>query len=387
MNRNLTLVAVSLFFWGIGEGFFLIFQPLYLQELGASPVLIGTILGAMGIAMAVLQIPAGYLTDRIGSRPVMWASWILGSSAAWVMALSGSLPSFTIGLFLYGMTSFVIAPMNTYITSARGSLTVGRALTLISAIYNFGAILGPIAGGYIGKHFGLKNTFVIGAVVFIVSTAIIFQVKPVAEKDHHQEEQHNRSLWKNQRFLSLVGLIFFTMFALYLPQPLTPNYLQNIHQVDTQWIGILAAIGNLGNALVTLILGNLNPIRGFLAGQLLVGVFAFAMWKGGSPAWFGIGYFCLGGYRLCRSMALANTRPLVRAAEVGLAFGMIETANAASIILAPVLAGLLYRQSPSSIYSVTMICIAIMILANLFLLPRLRKADQPAASETAKLPA
>jgi len=375
LNRNLILVGISLFFWGIGEGFFLIFQPLYLQELGASPVLIGTILGAMGIAMAVLQIPAGYLTDKVGPRPVMWASWVLGSSAAWVMALSSGLSMFIIGLFLYGMTSFVVAPMNAYISSVRGTWSVGRALTFISAIYNFGAVLGPIAGGYIGEKFGLKNTFIIGAVVFILSTAVIFFVKAAKEVPHTHEVKTNGRLWHNRRFLVLVGLMFFTMLALYLPQPLTPNYLQNVHRVDTQWIGILAAIGNLGNALVTLFLGSMNPVRGFLAGQLLVGIFSFTMWRGTNAAWFGIGYFCLGGYRLCRSMALANTRPLVRATEVGLAFGMIETANAAAIILAPVLAGFLYNQSPPSIYAVALLCIAAVMLINILVLPRLRQPD------------
>ncbi len=198
---------------------------------------------------------------------------------------------------------------------------------------------------------------------------------PMSAKHNPVPPDEIQRIKLDRRFLVLVGLMFFTMFALYLPQPLTPNYLQNVHRVDTQWIGILAAIGNLGNALVTLILGSMNPVRGFLAGQLLVGIFSFTMWRGTNAAWFGIGYFCLGGYRLCRSMALANTRPLVRATEVGLAFGMIETANAAAIILAPVLAGFLYNQSPPSIYAIALLCIAAVMLINILVLPRLRQPD------------
>ena len=117
MNRNLLLVAISLFAWGMGEGLFIYFQPLYLQEWGADPVMIGTIFGAMGISMAVFQIPAGYLSDRFGSRSLMWASWLLGTSAAWTMALARTLPMFVVGLILYGLTSFVMAPMNSYITN------------------------------------------------------------------------------------------------------------------------------------------------------------------------------------------------------------------------------------------------------------------------------
>ena len=36
MSRDLVLLFVSLFTWGIGEGLFIYFQPIYLQELGAS---------------------------------------------------------------------------------------------------------------------------------------------------------------------------------------------------------------------------------------------------------------------------------------------------------------------------------------------------------------
>ena len=147
MNRNLALVSVSLLTWGAGEGLFLYFQTLYLQEWGADPLMIGSILGGMGVAMAVMQIPAGYLADRVGSRPVMWGSWLLGTAAAWLMALANSLPLFIAGMLTYGLTSFVLAPMNSYVTAVRGRWSPGRALTLVSAAYNLGAVIGPTIGG------------------------------------------------------------------------------------------------------------------------------------------------------------------------------------------------------------------------------------------------
>ena len=67
MNRNLKLVSISLFFWGVGEGLFLFFQPIYLLNLGADPIAIGAILGGMGFMTTISQIPTGYLSDRFGS--------------------------------------------------------------------------------------------------------------------------------------------------------------------------------------------------------------------------------------------------------------------------------------------------------------------------------
>ena len=51
MINDFTLLIFSLITWGVGESAFMYFQPLYLQELGASPLVIGGILGSMGLAM------------------------------------------------------------------------------------------------------------------------------------------------------------------------------------------------------------------------------------------------------------------------------------------------------------------------------------------------
>ncbi|HWS23872.1 MAG TPA: MFS transporter, partial [Anaerolineales bacterium] len=88
MNPAILLLSISLATWGIGEGLFLIFQPFYLTELGADPIKIGFILGAAGIAMTITHTPAGYLSDRIGSRPMLIASWVSGLVATAIMAFS-----------------------------------------------------------------------------------------------------------------------------------------------------------------------------------------------------------------------------------------------------------------------------------------------------------
>ena len=382
MTRDLLLMAISLFTWGVGEGMFLIFQSIYLQKWGADPLEIGAILGAMGIAMAVVQAPAGYLADRIGSRPVMWASWVLGTIAAVLMALANSLPMFVVGLLTYGLTSFVVAPMNSYITSVRGQWSVQRALTVVMAMFNLGAVAGPIIGGFIGEAIGLQNVYRISSAIFVVSTLIVLMVRqPPAEKPGEIHAQQP-NLVRNPRFLALLGLIVLTMFALYLPQPLTPNFLQNEQGFSLQTIGHLGAMGSLGNALIMLGLGHLSAPAGFLTGQALVGLFALLMWRGESLFPFFVGFFLLGGYRLTRSMALAFARSLVKINEVGFAFGLVETGNAVAVILAPPVAGLLYQHNPQLVYVLSLVLVGLMLLMNLFLLPRKRSSMELPDSES-----
>ncbi len=376
MNRNLALVAVSLFTWGAGEGLFIYFQTLYLQEWGADPLMIGSILGSMGVAMAVMQIPAGYLADRVGSRPIMWASWLLGTAAAWLMALANSLPLFIAGMLTYGLTSFVLAPMNSYITAVRGRWSPGRALTLVSAAYNLGAVIGPTIGGMIANQHNLKTVYQVAAVILVFSTLIIlFAQKPPIEV--HPENEVRSNVFRNSRFLILVVLTLITMFALYLPQPLSPNFLQNERSLDMQQIGLVGTIGSLGNVVIMFMLGHISAPLAFLIGQPLVALFALFLWKGSGLPWFALGYFFMAGYRLCRSMVLALARTFIHPAETGLAFGMLETANAVAVILAPMLAGVLFQRSPVSVYTVALGLIGLVFAINLGVLPGLIRQPKP----------
>jgi MFS family permease len=362
--RDLIVVSLALFTWGIGEGLFFYFQPLYLQEWGANPVEIGAILSMVGIAMAVSQIPAGYLSDRIGALPVMQSAWVLGFLAAVLMALAGSLQVFIVGLLLYSTTTFVSAPMNSYIANMRGKWRVERAVTTTGAAFHLGMVIGPLLGGWVGQQIGLQMIYRFAAAIFLFSTLIIFLARRAVFEEQVELPGPQHSLIANPRFLGLLAVIFFTMFALYLPQPLTPLYLKEQQAFSVQDIGLLGAIGSMGNVVILLALGRLSAPLGMLAGQAMVGLFALVLWLGTNPLLLFAGYFFAGGYRLFRSMALAYTRSTVRASETGLAFGLVETGSAISVILAPLAAGFLYQRDPQSIYIAGLAATGAMLLLN-----------------------
>jgi MFS family permease len=136
VNPNLVFIGLALFTWGIGEGMFMYFQSIHLENLGADPVAIGSILGAMGLVMMLAHIPAGHLSDRIGRRPLLIAAWLFGVTATVMMAAASSLPLFVAGLLLYGFTAFVSSPLSSYVTAARGEWSISRALTLTSSTFN-----------------------------------------------------------------------------------------------------------------------------------------------------------------------------------------------------------------------------------------------------------
>lgn len=369
MSPALILLSAALFTWGVGEGAFIYFQPLYLQELGANPLLIGSILGGAGLAMTVTHVPAGYLADKIGRRPMLRAAWVFGLASAWLMAAARSLPLFVAGVLLYGLTSFVIAPLNSYVTAARGNWPVGRALTTVSAMYNFGAVIGPFAGGLLAERFGLRVVYFVAAGIFIISTMIVFFL-PAQPRDEHKVGSPPPNLLVNGRYLGFLGLVFFVMFAMFLPQPLTPNFLQNERGLSVALIGTLGSLVGLGNALLSLTLGRLDARLGFAAGQFLVGMFSLFIWRGEGMLFYGLAYFLLGGYRAARPLATAQVRTLVHKSQMGLAYGMAETVNSLPGVLAPPLAGYLYTLEPALIYPISLGLIAAALVLTLAFAPR-----------------
>ena len=368
MSRDLLIFALTLFTWGIGESMFFIFQPLYLQQLGASPLQIGTILGAMGIALAAAHIPAGYLADRLGRRPLIWTAWLLGTIAAWVMALAPSLPLFITGMLLYNLTAFVSSPMNSYITAARGNLSLPRVLTFISASYNAGAIIGPWLGGQIADRYSLNTIYFISASLFIVSCLFILFLRP-QPVDPPQHKDEPRQAFFTPRLAVYLGVTFLAMFAMYLPQVLAPNYLQNERGLDYGQIGQLGSISGAGIVLLNLALGSLTARIGFLVAQVAMLAYALLLWKGGQFGFYALAYALVGGFRVARSLAIAQVRNLAHQSRMGLVYGINETVSSSTVILAPPLAGWLYSHDPALIFLVSAILILISLLVSARFLP------------------
>jgi len=364
MYRDLVYIAVALFTWGIGEGMFLIFDPIYLTQLGAEPVKVGAILGSIGINMVVTQIPAGYLADRFGRRALLLAAWILGVISTGIMAGAVNLSWFVIGRLAYGLTAWVMTPLNSYITAARGKMSVGRAITLVSATYSAGSIVGPFFGGVVGDWIGLRATYGISAGIFLLSTVVIWQVRsqPI---DLPPVEGRNFTWLKNSRFSWYLVFVFLTMFSIYLPQPLTPNFLQEIRGYHLSEIGGLMSVGNFGVVILNLVFGQFAARTGFLLSQVSVALFALILWRGGNLFFYGLGYFFVSGYRVARSLATAQVRDFVASSRMGLAYGITETASLVATIFAPPLAGLLYSYMPSIIYPVSTVLIIFMLMVNI----------------------
>jgi MFS family permease len=362
MTRDVRIVCFSLFLWGLGEGLFIYFQPIYLNQLGADPIEIGGMLGMASLAFAISHIPAGALADTIGRKHVIVLAWYGGTLAGLIMFLATSLPVFVIGLAMYSFTGFVTAPLNSYVTAAKGSWTVTRALTTSFASLSIGSIIGPVLGGQLAELLGLKIIFALATGVFALSTILILFIRPQPVEVASDGSRY-QYLFRNKALAGFLLLVFIVLLGMYISWPLTPIYLQEVRSVSVGSLGLFGSINASGMVMLSLMLGRLNPRIGFLIAQLAVGFSVVLLWKGTGQVWLSIGYFLAAGFRTSRSLIAAHVENLVNRVELGLAYGLGETINGIVMFIAAPIAGVLYDRSQELpfIVSIGILLLAIII--------------------------
>ncbi|MFM8876693.1 MAG: MFS transporter, partial [Anaerolineae bacterium] len=260
-------------------------------------------------------------------------------------------------------------PLNSYVTAARGDLEVGRALSVISSMFSFGMALGPVTGGWIAENYGMNTSYLVAFVVFVFSnlSLIFIQSQPL---DVHDPSAPPQNLLKNTRFVNFLMIYAFVVFALYIAQPLTPNFLKGIRELTLTETGWIFSAGALGNSVMMLLLSRFQPRRGFIVAQFMVILFAVLIWQGAGLPIFMLGYFLLGGFRAARPMAMAQARELVHSSQMGISYGAMETVSSIIFIIAPPIAGFIFDRDPFMIYPLAIGLIIVSIFVSYFFAPR-----------------
>jgi predicted MFS family arabinose efflux permease len=287
----------------------------------------------------------------------------MGILTTGIIAAAKSLAFVAAGVILYSLTVFVIAPLNSYATAARGGFSVEQAMTTTTAGYYLGGIIGPLIGGFLADLYGLRSIYTFAFVLFVLSTLIILFIRPQPVEEKSQNPAGK--LIRNRSFILFLPFIFLVYLALFLPQPLAPNFLQNQRGITLQTIGGLGSISNLGIVLLNLAFGQISPQLGLVLGQLFVGTFAVLIWKSTRIPVIGAAYFLLGGFRAIRSLLIAQVQRLVSPSNLGLAYGISETVSNLAMAAAPPLAGALYASDPETIFKTAVILISITLLVTL----------------------
>jgi DHA1 family multidrug resistance protein-like MFS transporter len=184
--------------------------PTYSTRFGLSVFDAGMLVGAPALAMLVLSLPVGLLSDRVGARAVTIAASALLTVSALGQSLASSYWVLVGSWALFGITSAIIY------TAAPAWMAAAapphRRVVVLGGVATFaglGLAIGPAFSGLLAEHFGAGSPFLVVAVVaavvtlglFLQPTARAASVAPVRGSLH--------ALLRERHGASVLALMFF----------------------------------------------------------------------------------------------------------------------------------------------------------------------------------
>ena len=150
------------------------------QLVGFSPLWVGLAIGAYGLTQALLQIPMGVLSDKIGRKPVIVGGLLMFAIGSLVAANADSMFGVVAGRFLQGAGAIAGAIM-----ALAGDLTREeqrpKVMAIIGISIGFSFYLALLLGPLLVADYGLNGIFLATGVLAIFCIALVLFVVPSAK--------------------------------------------------------------------------------------------------------------------------------------------------------------------------------------------------------------
>lgn len=144
---------------------------------GATPLLIGVAIGAYGLTQAILQIPMGYLSDRVGRRPVIVGGLVLFVAGSVLAAVADDIATVILGRALQGGGAIAAAVMALAADLVRPQVRT-RAMAGIGVSVGAAFLLALIAGPLLAAGLGLSGVFWVTGAMALTAMLLLYLVVP-----------------------------------------------------------------------------------------------------------------------------------------------------------------------------------------------------------------
>jgi MFS family permease len=192
---------------------------LYAEELpgGHSHFLIGVALGAYGLTQAILQIPAGWLSDRYGRKPIIIAGLLLFAAGSFIAASADDIYWIIAGRVIQGAGAINAAVMALTADLTREEHRT-KAMAMIGMTIGVTFSLSMVLSPILYKHIGMSGIFELTGVLAFVSIAMVlwFIPNPRITRFHSDTEANTGKLKEVLRNADLLRMDFgvFTLHAI-----------------------------------------------------------------------------------------------------------------------------------------------------------------------------
>ncbi|MDP1558108.1 MAG: MFS transporter [Nitrosomonas sp.] len=202
----------------------------YAEDLpgGDNYTLIGIALGAYGLTQAILQIPFGWLSDRIGRKPVIYLGLILFAIGSFVAANAVDIYWVIFGRIIQGAGAISAAVMALAADLTREEHRT-KAMAVIGMTIGTTFALSLIVAPMLSQWIGVPGIFAMTGILALFAMVVVYKVipDPLISRFHSDTEASVgsfRNVLSNTQLLRLNYGIFAlhaTLMALWLVVPLS----------------------------------------------------------------------------------------------------------------------------------------------------------------------
>ncbi|WP_373962582.1 multidrug efflux MFS transporter [Kosakonia sacchari] len=309
---NLISVWFGCFFTGLAISQILPFLPLYVAQLGvtsheALSMWSGLTFSITFLVSAIVSPMWGSLADRKGRKLMLLRASLGMAIAILLQAFATNVWQLLILRGVMGLTSGYIPNAMALVASQVPRERSGWALSTLSTAQISGVIGGPLMGGVLADHVGLRMVFLITAILLIVSFLVtLFLIKegvrPTVKKGVRLS---GKAVFSTLPYPALVISLFITTMVIQLCNgsigPILALFIQSLspHTTNIAFLsGLIAAVPGVSALISAPRLGKLGDRIGtsriLMATMAVAVVLFFAMSFVTSPLQLGILRFMLG---------------------------------------------------------------------------------------------
>jgi len=292
ISRDFSILMLSLAVVSLGFGILSPIMPKFAeQNLSMDAAQLGTTYSLFALSFALGMIPAGYLADRVGRKPLIIAGTLAFSVTTYALVLISTPWQFAILRILEGLGAALVTP-------AAFALTIdlvpenkrGVAMGAEGTAQLLGGLGGPGLGGILAGQLGFYYPFYIAAGLAAVCAGVVFLIR---EPGTHLTDEKSSILamfgaWK-RNFLQNKALAAVTTrgFVMGVVQGLWNlglilYWYDRLKMSETN-VGIAISIEMLAMLLGTLPFGAMSDKHGrrpfiLIGGSLMVGGLLLNVW-------------------------------------------------------------------------------------------------------------
>ncbi len=336
---------------------------------GSTPLYIGLAVSGYALTQALLQVPFGVMSDKIGRKQTILIGLLIFALGSVIAAMADNIYMLLLGRFLQGagaIGAVVIAMISDHVREDERAHAMAVMGMVIALAFTVAMIVGPIIGGFSG---GVSMLFYLAAAMALFSIILLFTVVPESPAITHsfaEEEAKVKDVFQDKDLVSMYITFLFhssTMAVAFFVIPLLLKTKFHLELGDFWKIYLPAVIfGILAMGPAAVFGEKYNKGKQVFLISIGFTASAFLLMGFGENVWlFGLGvvlFFI--GFNMFEPLLQSFVSKFARASQKGAALGVANTFSYVGMGVGAVLAGKIYEMGGVEAIAITILGVSLL---------------------------